>query len=378
MKKEKKKRIISFVAVAFRDAINFLSALLISSAEESIHSPIWCCALLMKDQDASLILLSGDLYSFGSPLNVTGKNLMPLTSSSSHTRSKKTLGLALGKFCQQSSAEVCGFLLLLTACGLLLLYFRSWCKTWKIKIWDEVPQSYLGFWGRQRIWISLAIFILSLVSSTLGMNLTPGIKIVIWEHFCLITLVTPISHKCFQPAALQDQLYLLADSPPHSAVSWKATAGQKRRAASSGAAGGIFQPLKRTLPRPRSWSNHGYQEFAAKTVPQILQTPLLDSELAWGMREIKRFLQCREGVVWFSKLLIKGTWSTFNVSRLNNSILASYVLSVAETWILFSSVLLCLQFLWRHKYLFATKVNYTFLQHFLFWPCLFFFRWRYL
>lgn len=219
---------------------------------------------------------------------------------------------------------------------------------------------------------------MSLVSSTLAMNLTPGIKIVIREHLCLITLVTPISHKSFQPAALQDQWYLLADSPPHSAISWKATAGQKRRAASSGAAGDILKPLTRTLPRPKSWSNHGYQEFAAKTVPQILQTSLLDSELAWGMREIKRFPQCREGVVWFSKLLIKWTWSPFNVSRLNNSILASYVLSVAETCILLSSVLLCLQFLWRHKYLFASKVNCTFLQHFLFWLCLSFFRWRYL
>lgn len=158
--KGEEKKIISFVAVAFKDAINFLSALLISSAEKSTHSPIWCCALLMKDQDASLILLSGDLHSFGSPLNVTGKNLMPLTSSSSHTRSQKTSRLALGKFCQQSSAEVRGFLLLLTACGLLLLYFRSWCKTLKIKIWDKVSQSYSRFWGRQRIWVSLAIFIL--------------------------------------------------------------------------------------------------------------------------------------------------------------------------------------------------------------------------
>lgn len=206
----------------------------------------------------------------------------------------------------------------------------------------------------------------------LRMTLTPGIKIVIWEHLSLITLMTPISHKPFQPAALRAQRRLLAASPPHPAVSWKATAGQRTPAASSGAAGGIFQPFTRKLPRPKPWSDHGHQESAAKTVPQLLQTSLLDSELAWGTRETMRFLQCGEGVVWLLKLLIKGTWSTSNVSCLNSSILASYVLSAAETWILFSSVLLCLQFLWRHKCLFATKVNCAFPLHFLFWPYLFF------
>lgn len=137
----------------------FLSALLISPAAESMHSPVWCCALLMEDQDTSLILLSGDLHSFGSPLNLTGKNLIPVTSSLSSGGKKKSR-LALGKFSQQRSTEAHGFLLLLTACGLVLLYSRRRCKIWEIKMWGKGPQSYPESSRRQRIWVSQAIFIM--------------------------------------------------------------------------------------------------------------------------------------------------------------------------------------------------------------------------
>lgn len=77
---EKKKKKIPSVLVALRDAITFLRQLPISSAAESMYSPVWSCVLLMTDHDTSLILLLGALYSFESTLNITGKN--PLTYSS--------------------------------------------------------------------------------------------------------------------------------------------------------------------------------------------------------------------------------------------------------------------------------------------------------
>lgn len=115
----------------------------------------------MKVQDTSLILLLGDLHSFGSLLNLTGKNLIPVASSLSTSGGKKKSRLTLGKFSQQSSAEVHSFLQFLTACGLVLLYSRRRCKIWEIKLWVKGPQSYLEFSRRWRIWVSVAIFIMS-------------------------------------------------------------------------------------------------------------------------------------------------------------------------------------------------------------------------
>lgn len=146
-------------------------------------------------------------------------------------------------------------------------------------------------------------------------NFSAGVKTAIRVHLRLTVLIAPISPcKVFQPAALQPRWYLCAGSPQRSAVSWEATADQKITAASGGAAGGIFQPLIRSLPRPKSWSNHGQWGFAAKTVPQVLQTSLLDGELTWGMIEMmRRFLQCGGKMVRLLKLLLKRTWSTSSV-----------------------------------------------------------------
>lgn len=103
---EKKKKKIPSVLVALRDAITFLRQLPISSAAESMYSPVWSCVLLMTDHDTSLILLLGALYSFESTLNITGKNLIPLTSSSFCSGDKKKSKVALGKLSQLSSTEM--------------------------------------------------------------------------------------------------------------------------------------------------------------------------------------------------------------------------------------------------------------------------------
>lgn len=83
----------------------------------------------MKVQDTSLILLLADLHSFGSPLNLTGKTLIPVTSSLSCSGGKKKSRLTLGKFSQQSSTEVHSFLQFLTACGLVLLALVDGAKS---------------------------------------------------------------------------------------------------------------------------------------------------------------------------------------------------------------------------------------------------------
>ena len=115
--------------------------------------------------------LLGDLHSFGSPLNLTGKNLIPVTSSLSCSGGKKKSRLGLGKFSQQSSTEVHSFLLVLTACGLVLLYSRSWCKIWEIKIWAKAPSLTLSLQGDRECgfhWQFLSYPATSLVSSTLS------------------------------------------------------------------------------------------------------------------------------------------------------------------------------------------------------------------
>jgi len=96
----------------------------------------------MKDQDTSLILLLGAPQSFGSPLNFTGRNFIPVNSSLPCSGGKKKSRLALRKFSQQSIIEMHGFLPLLAACGPVLLYSRTWCKIWEIKIRGKGPQFY--------------------------------------------------------------------------------------------------------------------------------------------------------------------------------------------------------------------------------------------
>lgn len=122
-----------------------------------MHSPVWCCVLLRKDEGTSLILLLGDLHSFGSPLNLTAKNHIPVTSSLFCSGGKKKFRLALGKLSQQSSTEVHGFLLLLQPVDLSCFTLG---KIWEIKIWGKGPHSYPDSSRRQRIWVSLAIFIM--------------------------------------------------------------------------------------------------------------------------------------------------------------------------------------------------------------------------
>lgn len=123
-----------------------------------MHSPVWCCVLLRKDQGTSVILLLGDLHSFGSPLNLTAKNHIPVTSFVLLWRQKE-IQVSSGKILPAEQRWSAWLSAPSTACGLVLLYSRSWCKIWETKIWGKGPHSYPDSSRRQRIWVSLAIFI---------------------------------------------------------------------------------------------------------------------------------------------------------------------------------------------------------------------------
>lgn len=212
-KLEEKKK-ISSVVVALRDAITFLRQLPISSAAKSMYNPVWSCMLLMTDHDTSLILLLGALYSFESTLNITGKNLIPLTSSSFCSGDKKKSKVALGKLSQLSSTEM--QMLYLQAWGLGLLSSRIRCKILKTRIWGK--SFTLSLQADRELWFHLHFH------TSLALGAKPAV-------LGGAAQITPRpSCKALQPAAL---LVL-------SEVSWKATAHQKITAASCGAAGDLF------------------------------------------------------------------------------------------------------------------------------------------
>lgn len=163
---EGKKKKISSVVVALRDVITFLRQLPISSAAGSMYSPVWCCVLLMTDHDThdtSLLLLLGILHSFESPLNITGKNCIPLTSSSfcsGEKKFKKKSPRWLWGNYPSWAALKCKFLLLLIAWGLDLFSSGIWCKILKIKIWGK--SFILSLQGDRELGqCKLAIFIIS-------------------------------------------------------------------------------------------------------------------------------------------------------------------------------------------------------------------------